>query len=904
VQTASISDLAARIRAAADLSGRRRTLFTFLVGAGFSVSAGMPSTSHLVRVLKARLEAKDEQPRSWRELLDAALETRNDLGEPAALAYQRLLNEPKLFPFPPHRQRFITDVVRWAADRSIEMSRDSLLMAALLKAGSDSAPADGGLSQWIAHTLYTTNFDEILPQTFRYCGESVAVIDHPHAHGRAQGDAFYPRVVYLHGSHLYYDLRNTEQELSAADRDRTGGVDMTGLFQRFRDTLRSTGLIVLGYSGWRDRAMAAIRDALADRESLPFHLYWCAYPDVAALSDEARSVLEEHPGRAFVLEPGKTAAEVLSLLSEQLDFKYEELWSGWAERIEKIADHMSLFRETSKLPAVSAPASQPRAAVPHPAWQLEAARLIEQANRAQGDLDVPAMPALGAAIEHHLAAAGDEDRKTSEYRRLIIARAGLSELGPVDDAIPTWTAAVDQLRSIRDDASLASAIIGLTFALLRANRFQEAHATAEEALEYALRSGSAPITVRAMIAGARVALARNHDEEAHALTENARRRAQGAHLESELATVQGLMMDLGLRDGHYDRARIAAAQQLSHRVLHGPRGAHAWALLDAGRVEQTAGKLSRAADHFARAAQLFRRTQFSRGLAVAAARLGNVLVRQGNLDGWRWMEEALALVRTEPHRDRAVPYAMALPLLLRRGELARAESMLDELDRAPLPDGSRARVLRHRASIASRRDDEEQSNRLYAAAEEIFLRVGDVIERASTLSHWGVSALTFGRLAVAEERLRRALELMEAVEDDPAKYDLTARLAVVLAERDDVDGAEQELQALSTLDPGEDVAILGSGERMRASEAIAARRLHDAQQHLARAELFFSNGDVYFSRGRVAIERARVAQLSGDFARAEMLLREVVTDAAHRGEALLARLANEKLSTVVAERRR
>ena len=550
MQTASVGDLAARIRAAAGLSGRRRTLFTFLVGAGFSVSAGMPSTSHLVRVMRQRLDSQDLPLRPWRELLDEAQSSRSDPGEPAAVAYQRLLNDPALFPFPPHRQRFITEVVRWAADRQIEMSRESLLMSALLNAGSDSAPADSGLAQWIAHTVYTTNFDEVLPQTFRYCGEAVAVVDHPYAHGRAQGDAFYPRIVYLHGSHLYYDLRNTEQELSAADRDRTGGVDLTGLFQRFRDTLRSTGLIVLGYSGWRDRAMAAIRDALADRESLPFHLYWGAYPDANSLSDEARAILDDHAGRAFLLEPGKTAAEVLSLLSEQLEFKYEETWSKWSDRIDRLQSHVDQFRRSpARSPSTlaapqSADESRPRPGTSSPAWQLEAGRLIEYASRVQRDLDVQATEALREAISEHLAAADDENRRTSEYRRLIIARAGLSDLGPVDDAVEEWTRVVDTLREVRDDHALVTALIGLATALLRAKRFKGAEDAATEALDRSFSSRSAPITVRSMIIYARIALATDRIDVARELAEKARRRAEGAHLDQEVAAAQSVIASI------------------------------------------------------------------------------------------------------------------------------------------------------------------------------------------------------------------------------------------------------------------------------------------------------------------------------------------------------------------------
>src|SRR6185436_20170539 len=108
------------------------------------------------------------------------------------------------------------------------------------------------------------------------------------------GEPHYPRVGYLHGCHLHYSLRNTPSEIARPEADRTGGVDLPGLFLRFRDVLRSTGLIVLGYSGWDDRAVRAIGDALADGESLPFGLYWGARYGESSLSHTALSLLRQH----------------------------------------------------------------------------------------------------------------------------------------------------------------------------------------------------------------------------------------------------------------------------------------------------------------------------------------------------------------------------------------------------------------------------------------------------------------------------------------------------------------------------------------------------------------------------------------------------------------------------------
>lgn len=258
------SDLVRRITAIASQEYQGpRALFTVLCGAGVSLGAGMPSTTALVAAMRARKEAlANGNATSWSDLL-AGGEKDADGGASSGTTaeYQALFTSDEIFPSPLHRQRFISEAVVWASGRRAPLSPESLRIASILVAGAGrqvtgiSGPPKGTqLGGWLAHTLYTTNFDEVIPQTLRYCGEPVIIVDHAGAHGRLQGEPSYPRVAHLHGCHLHYSLRNTAAELGRADADRTGGVDIAGLFLRFRDVLRSTGLIVLGYSGWNDRS--------------------------------------------------------------------------------------------------------------------------------------------------------------------------------------------------------------------------------------------------------------------------------------------------------------------------------------------------------------------------------------------------------------------------------------------------------------------------------------------------------------------------------------------------------------------------------------------------------------------------------------------------------------------------
>lgn len=377
IRKVTAADLVRRVAAIARQGEHGpRALFTILAGAGISLGAGMPSTAMLVAAMKARKSALavGGTLASWAELLTSA-ESAESAGTGTALAgttaeYQALFNDDEIFPSPLHRQRFISDAIVWASSRRAALSPESTRLASILLAGAGRRTESGTspsmqkapqLGRWLAHTLYTTNFDEVIPQALRYCGEPVIVVDHPGAHGRLQGEPSYPRVAYLHGCHLHYSLRNTAAELGRADADRTGGVDIAGLFLRFRDVLRSTGLIVLGYSGWNDRAVRAIQDALADEESLPYGVYWGARFGEKSLSDTALQLLRQHPDRAFMLDENKDAATTLDTLCVGLGVPYQLDMDRWRSRFSGVHTHFDVLAQALQPVAAASPATAPAA---------------------------------------------------------------------------------------------------------------------------------------------------------------------------------------------------------------------------------------------------------------------------------------------------------------------------------------------------------------------------------------------------------------------------------------------------------------------------------------------------------------------------------------------------------------
>jgi tetratricopeptide (TPR) repeat protein len=489
------ADLVRNIRAiAAQEEHNPRALFTILAGAGVTLSAGMPSTTTLVSAMKARkaTTAAGKSPEPWGELLSAA--EKEGLSANGTGAYQELFNDPEIFPSPLHRQRFISQAITWASSRGPGFSPESLRLASILLAGAGRrveadtpAQKEPNLGGWLAHTLYTTNFDEVIPQTLHYCGEPVIVVDHPGAHGRLHGEAHYPRVAYLHGCHLHYSLRNTPSELVRPDSDRTGGVDLPGLFLRFRDVLRSTGLIVLGYSGWDDRAILAIRDALADEESLPYGIYWGARSGDTSLSHTAQQLLHQHTDRAFMLDEGKEAAHTLQVISEGLGIPYRLDMDRWQPRILALGEKFGKMRPDV---TVESPVSPKSATVaPSPV-------VIRATNELQLDFEQSQLVAEGARILNSFegtAARAWLNRATEAIKSVrgggaqpsaeLLAFLGNVQLflGDAVHAVENITSAFARFEADGRNEWAASALVTKADALIALEHYADAESAASEA---------------------------------------------------------------------------------------------------------------------------------------------------------------------------------------------------------------------------------------------------------------------------------------------------------------------------------------------------------------------------------------------------------------------------------------
>ena len=204
-------------------------MFTFLVGAGFSATAGLSSVTHLIASLeKYKQDRTAPLAKVFDDTVEISLSDRN-MSAPALTEYYFNLMADVL-PLPQARHDFITAAIQWASARRVQMNVEGILMASLLMGGTGAnislAPHKKDrhwMASAFARHVFTTNFDEVMPNTFYFGNQPVEIVDSANSR-RVTSAAEYPTVVYLHGRHLHYDIRNTKHELKKRVDAQSGPV--------------------------------------------------------------------------------------------------------------------------------------------------------------------------------------------------------------------------------------------------------------------------------------------------------------------------------------------------------------------------------------------------------------------------------------------------------------------------------------------------------------------------------------------------------------------------------------------------------------------------------------------------------------------------------------------------------
>jgi hypothetical protein len=259
-------------------SGRGRSIF--LVGAGCSVSAGIPLATGVARRCALKLAAAYSDGAFGGSDADAALawlvrdgrlkdyegQIPKEDGSHWADLYSYFF-EDHLNP-PNQQQRIINEI--------IDDARDALNWA--------HACLGELVHRRYVHTVLTTNFDQLILQGVIRTGELPVIADGLEALNRITGKPKRPQVVHLHGSMHTYNLRNSRAALSETSQNTGTATMIMSLLQQ------CDHLVVVGYGGGEEGIMELLGDAA---RSLPqLVIYWVNFlPGLDGLSQRTLQLM-------------------------------------------------------------------------------------------------------------------------------------------------------------------------------------------------------------------------------------------------------------------------------------------------------------------------------------------------------------------------------------------------------------------------------------------------------------------------------------------------------------------------------------------------------------------------------------------------------------------------------------
>jgi SIR2-like domain len=232
----------------------------WLLGAGASAAAGIPTAGQMILDFKRRLYCSENNiPAAAIDLSDPVLRRRlerhfdEDPGYPrlgASDEYAALFE--RTYPDEEDRGRYIH-----AAMVDATPSYGHLVLAALFRIGK-------------ANVVWTTNFDHLVETATSRLFETtakltVADLERHELAQRALAESRFPLLIKLHGDFHSTRLKNTSGELQAQDEK---------LRTALLEGCRRFGLAAVGYSGRDDSIMETLVAALDAPSPFPHGLFW------------------------------------------------------------------------------------------------------------------------------------------------------------------------------------------------------------------------------------------------------------------------------------------------------------------------------------------------------------------------------------------------------------------------------------------------------------------------------------------------------------------------------------------------------------------------------------------------------------------------------------------------------
>ena len=340
--------------------GQRRHRLAWLLGAGASASAGVPTAKDMIADFRARLFcARTKIRRSevdvsdplWEERITSFFDDAHGFpstGDPSE--YSAYFEAA--YPLAPDRHSYIEDAAKKGSP-----SFGHRVLASFISEG-------------LIHCLFTTNFDALIERATgvtddllppdRQAHLAVSALDSVERGERCLREAAWPLLVKLHGDYQSERLKNTAEELQTQDEQ---------LRRVLVNALTRFGLVVVGYSGRDESIMGTLDAAAGCPGAFPSGLWWVVRPG-SSLLPRVASLLDR---------AAASGIEAHVVYSENFD----EL-AGDLEREVELSDSLGQhIRAVRPQPIVEPVALPQRRAAPFPAVRCSALELLSLPDEAR-----------------------------------------------------------------------------------------------------------------------------------------------------------------------------------------------------------------------------------------------------------------------------------------------------------------------------------------------------------------------------------------------------------------------------------------------------------------------------------------------------------------------------------------
>lgn len=249
----------------------------FFLGAGASLSAGIPSGQNLVWEFKKEIYCsennvsrelfKDLQSKRNRRKLQDYFDSLDGFPTIGAKEEYSFYFE-KCYDNTAARNAFIQKLVAHVGPTRGHLCLANLFINSKVK------------------NIWTTNFDELIEAGIKtlapqYSFNIVSSIQKDSISQIANNS--FSNIIKLHGDYRYDCLQNTEQELQELEKQ---------LSDLFCNILIDKGLVVIGYAGNDESVMKVLEDNINNKDFLSKGIYWCK-PRNTTLSERANVFMEK-----------------------------------------------------------------------------------------------------------------------------------------------------------------------------------------------------------------------------------------------------------------------------------------------------------------------------------------------------------------------------------------------------------------------------------------------------------------------------------------------------------------------------------------------------------------------------------------------------------------------------------